>query len=189
MLDVALKFLVKELNVFLFNRTGNAEMKAELARLVDDAGKWTITENHVGLSLVQVEEERTLKAQRPESALIDGQNVMLEPELRVNLHVLCAARFQQYDQALHYLAHVLTFFQANSHFDPTRFPALDPRIRKLTLELLPLNYEQTNQLWAFLGSRHLPSVVYRARLLALQDAEKIGVRPAVGAVDSQVRVV
>lgn len=189
MLDVALKFLVRELNVFLFNRTGNAEMKAELARLVDDTGKWTITDNHVGVTLVQVEEERTLKAQRPENTLINGQHVVVEPELRVNLHVLFAARFQQYDQALHYLALVLTFFQSHGHFDPVRHPSLDARIRKLTLELLPLNYEQLNQLWAFLGSRHLPSVVYRARLLALQDAETTSVRPAVDAVASQVHAI
>lgn len=186
MLDLALKFLVKELNVFLKSRTGSDEVFAELSRLVGDDGKWSIGENRIGFSLASIEEERTLKAQRPEQVLIDGQQVLLEPTLRLNLHFLVAARFQQYEQALHFLGHVLTFFQAHPQFQIDRYPSLDPRIRKLTLELLNLNYEQLNQLWAFLGAKYLPSAVYRLRLVALQDQEPAGLRPPVSAMSAKI---
>jgi len=109
MLDVALKFLTKQLNTYLLSRTGSAFGEVEIGRLVDDSGKWAVKEDHVGAALINVEEERTLRGQRPETVFVNGANVVLEPALKLNLHVLLAANFQQYDQALHYLSHVLTF--------------------------------------------------------------------------------
>jgi uncharacterized protein DUF4255 len=180
MLDVALDFLGKELNSYLLARTGSA--RVEIGRLVDDTGKWAVKQDHVGATLVHIEEERTLKTQLPETTLVNGNQVTLEPALRLNLHVLFAAYFQQYNQALQYLSHVVTFFQAHPSFTPERYPGLDARVQRLSGELLPLGYEQLNQLWAFLGAKHLPSAVYRFRLLTLQDVEPAAVQPPVTSV-------
>jgi uncharacterized protein DUF4255 len=184
MLDVALKFLVKEINAYLLSRAGAALV--EMGRLVDDSGKWAIKENHVGAALVNVEEERTLKSQRPETIFVNGTHVVLEPALKLNLHVMFAASFQQYDQALHYLSHVITFYQSHPSFTQDRYPDLDARIQRLTAELLPLGYEQLNQLWAFIGGKHLPSAVYRVRLVTLQDVEPAAVRPPITSVEAMV---
>jgi uncharacterized protein DUF4255 len=186
MLDVALKFLASELNSYLLSRTGSEFGKVEVGRLVDDTGKWAGQEDHLGAALVNVEEERTLKPQLPEKALVNGNLVTLEPALRLNLHVLFAAHFQHYDQALRYLSHVLTFFQAHPSFNQDRYPDLDPRIRKLTAELLALNYEQLNQLWAYIGGKHLPSAVYKFRLVSLQDVEPSAVQPPITSIDAVV---
>ena len=187
MLDVALKFLERELNGYFFHRTGSTEVKVKAGQVVDDAGKWAMAENQVCATVVQVEEERTLKAQRPEAALSAGRQVSLEPELRLNLHVLFCARFQQYDQAMLYLSHLLTFFQSHTAFTPERYPDLDGRVRKLSAELLPLGYEQLNQLWAFVGAKHLPSVVYRLRMLSVQDPQPLAVAPAIGDLATEIK--
>jgi hypothetical protein len=192
MLDVALTFLAHEANAYLLSRTrpqgdGDGQV-VRLGRLVDDTGKWALEEERVGVALVNVEEERTLKGQLPETALVNGRQVVLEPTLRLELHVLFAARFKQYDQALHHLAHVITFFQAHPSFTPERHPTLDPRLHKLTAELLSLGYEQLNQLWAFLGAKHLPSVVYRIRLVALQDLEPSAIQRPVTSLVTDLRV-
>src|ERR1700709_299642 len=84
MLDVALKFLVKELDTYLLSRTGSSFGEAEIGRLGDDSGKWAIKEDHLGAALVNVEEERALKNQRPETVFVNGANVVLEPALKIN---------------------------------------------------------------------------------------------------------
>jgi hypothetical protein len=72
---------------------------------------------------------------------------------------------------------VLTYFQSHPAFTPDEFPALDPGIEKLVVELQSLNFEQLNQIWAFIGGKHLPSVIYKVRMVALQDQVQKTVQP------------
>jgi hypothetical protein len=174
MLDVALNFLVKKFNAYLKARIDLSSMSgievAELSRLVGDDGKWAVGSGHIGVSLINVEEERVLREQVPELAYINGRHVVLPPPLKLNLHVLFAANFSRYADSLKYLSHVLTCFQAQRSFTQTEHADLDPRIEKLTVELLSLPYDQLNQIWAFVGAKQLPSAVYRVRMVLLQDA-------------------
>jgi|SRR5215475_5038490 len=187
MIDVALRFLVAEVNAYLLARTGSSFGEAELSRPVDDNGRWAVREDHLGVALVNIEEERVLKSQGRESTYVEGRQVVVEPDLKVNLHVLFAANFKQYDQALRHISHVLTLFQARPAFAPDRSPGLDPRIEQLTLELLSLSYEQLNQMWAFIGGKQLPSVVYRVRLISLHDAEPAAIQPPITTIATTVR--
>jgi hypothetical protein len=178
-LDIALKFLVKELNSYLLLRTGSSFGTAEVGRLVDDAGKWAVKEDQIGLALINVEEERTVRSQVPETTYVNGRNVVLQPSLRLNLHLLFAANFKHYDEALRYLSHILTYFQAYPVFAPDQYAGLDPRIAKLVPELQSLNYEQLNQIWAYVGGKQLPSVIYKVRMIALQDAGQTAIQAPV----------
>ncbi|MEP7120319.1 MAG: DUF4255 domain-containing protein [Byssovorax sp.] len=171
MLDVALTFLVNNFNAYLMARTGGDFGKAELSRLVNDQGKWAIDQDHIGATLINIEEERVLKEQVPETRYVNGRHVVLAPPLRLNLHVLFAANLKQYDQALKYLSYVLTYFQAHPSFTQAEHPDLDPRIDRLVVELLSLTYDQLNQVWTFIGGKQLPSAAYKIRMLVLQDPE------------------
>ena len=135
MLDIALTFLVDNLNAYLMARTASSFGAAELSRLVDDSGKWAIDSDHIGATLINIEEERILKDQAAAVAYVNGRHVVLQPPLKLNLHLLFASNLKQYDQALRYLSYVLTYFQANPSFTQTTHPDLDPRIDKLTVEL------------------------------------------------------
>ena len=171
MLDAALDFLVKDANAWLVLRTGTDFGQLEATRIVDDSGKWAITKERIGVALINVEEDRVLKSQLPEIVIIDGRHVALQPDLKLNLHLLFAANFTKYDQALRYIALLLTYFQSHVSFTQADYPGLDPRIERLTAELQSLSYDQLNQIWAFVGSKQLPSVVYKVRVVALQDRE------------------
>lgn len=179
MIDTALKFLANEINAYLFARTGVSTGGVELGRLVDDSGKIAIKDDSIGAALVNVEEERTLRAQLPDTVFVDGRHVQMQPELKLNLHVIFAANFKTYAIALQQLSWVLTFFQSHPGFTRDRYAALDPRIEKLSPELQSLTLEQLNQMWGFIGGKQLPSVVYRLRLVALQDVEPMAVQPPV----------
>ena len=175
MLDVALSFLSSELESYLGTHTGFDAVHVSPSRLVDEAGKYVIGTNAVGITLINVEEERVYKEQVPSHTYVNGQHVVLAPELRLNLMVLASANFQQYNEALKCLSLVMTFFQANAVFTVERNPTLEPRIGKLSVEIQTLTFEQLNQLWAFLGAKYLPSVVYRVRMVVLQDFAPLSV--------------
>ena len=177
MLDVALKFLRDEINASLVLRTGSDTVKVVLSKVADEAGKYAFAIDNIGCSVVNIEEERVLKSHLPDYATINGQHVATAPELKLNLHLLFAAHFTHYDQALKYLALILTYFQSHPAFTTDQYPALPPALGKLTMELLSLNYEQLNQLWAFVGAKQLPSVVYRLRLVTLQETEPTAIQP------------
>jgi len=181
MIDVALEFIVGQLNSYLVRR-GGSELggtefgRAKLSGIVDDSGKWAIPEDGVGVSLIRLEAERTVPAQTPESTYVGGRHILLEPPLKLNLCVMFAARFKKPSEALRQLSHVLTFFQAHPSFTPDQYPGMDPKLVKISAELLSPSYEQLNQIWAYIGGKYLPSAIYQLRMVILQDTEPSGIQ-------------
>ena len=175
-LDVALSFLVNSLNGYVVRRTGEGTFgKADTGPLVDDGGRWALGVDSMRACLLSIEEERVVRAQLPDTRPANGRVVALAPELKLNLHVMFAARFQQYDQGLKYLSLVLTYFQSRSSFTRSDSPDLDPRIERLVVELQTLTFEQLNQVWAFVGGKLLPSAIYKIRMVVLQDREPLAI--------------
>ncbi|HVY04716.1 MAG TPA: DUF4255 domain-containing protein [Burkholderiales bacterium] len=188
MLDLALKFLTDELNAFLIARTGSTFGSAVATRLATDAGKWAIPDDQLGVALINIEEERAMRSQVPHATYVDGRHVVLEPEIKLNLYVLFAAYFGQYDQGLRQLSHVITFFQSHPIFTPDRYAALDPRIEKLAVDLISPTFDQLNQIWTFVGAKQLPSALYRLRMVILQDDEPGAIHPPITKIGSTVEV-
>lgn len=184
MLDIALGFLIDELNGYMEARTGSTTVRAMLTRMLDDTGRYAFGAQIIGVTMVNVEEERTFREQLPSHTLVNGQHVVREPALKLNLTVLFAANFPIYGESLKYLACVLTFFQAHSSFTPARYPALDPRIGKLTVELQSPTYEHLNQIWGFVGGKQLPSALYKIRMVVLQDLDVATVQPPLTGIHS-----
>lgn len=176
MVDVALKFLRDELNMFLRTRAGSSGEVVKLSKIVDESGKYAFDAG-LCLSVINIEEERTFKSQLPEYTYVDGHHIVLQPELKLNLHLLVGANFGLYDEALKFISHVLVYFQSHISFTSEEYPGLDPRIGKLTVELQSLNYEQLNQVWAFIGGKQLPSAIYRLRMVILQDEAQVTIQP------------
>ena len=173
-IDAALNFIAAEVNAHLLKRTGSELGAVDVGPIVDDRGNWVVTQDTTRLTLFQIDEERTLREQMPERTLVGGREVVLPPPLRLNLVLLFAGRFQQYDQALRTLSQILAFFQARPLFTPTDCPGMPPGLERVALDLLSYGPEQLNQMWACLGAKHLPSAVYRLRMVVLQDVEPIG---------------
>jgi hypothetical protein len=188
MLDVALTFLTNELNSYIIARTGPG-VSAELSRIVDDAGRYVLSEPN-GVYLVAVEEERAFRAQLPSITHSNGHNIERAPELQLNLYVMFAAAVNAsannngYRTALTHLGLVLTFFQSHSVFTADRYAALDPNLAKLTVELVSLTFEQLNQVWAAIGAKQLPAVLYKIRTVLVQDSEPTGLQVPITSIHS-----
>jgi len=187
MLDSALKFISDELNTYLNSKTGVVSANIiQLSKLVDDSGKYAFSQDSVAVTIINIEEDRIFKAQLHEYTYLKGQHVVMEPELKLNLHILFAANFKLYDQALKFISYILTYFQSHPSFTSVEYPALDPRIQKMVVELQTLNYEQLNQVWGFLGGKHLPSVIYKISLVTLQDDAQTTVQPPISEINANL---
>ena len=69
------------------------------------------------------------------------------------------------------------FFQAKNVFTNDNTPALaaeDPNIKKLILEFYSYSFEQMYNFWSVLGTKYLPSVLYKVRLLKIQEDIVVG---------------
>lgn len=186
LIDVAVNFLNGALNDHLVSRLGVTAARATVTRLVDQQGRTVLNDDTLGTTIINIEEERVLRGQSRESSLVAGRLVTTEPPLRLNLHLMFVANFRLLDQGLKYLSLVVGCFQAQPIFRPSTHPALDATILQLSPELQSLTYEQQNQIWAFLGGKYMPSVVYRVRMVVVQHCDIEIVGPPVRQIDIDI---
>lgn len=187
MIDSVLTFLRDELASYVLARTNSTNVEVKLTKLVDESGKYAFGEEVIALSVINIEEERLFKSQLPEYSFIDGQHVRLEPEMKFNVHLMVAANFNLYAQAWKAISMVLTYFQSHSTFSSAENPALGPDVEKLTIELESLSFEQLNQVWAYIGGKHLPSVVYKIRMVIIQDEAVSGIQLPITKIQTNIK--
>jgi len=186
MLDVVLDFFAGELNAYLKARTGIDTDVVVLSSIVEENGKYAIANDTIGVNIINIEEEYVHREQLPKSTFQAGQNIVLEPKLNLNLSVMFAANYKHYDQALKYISYVMTFFQSHRLFVPADYAALHPSLKRVVVELQRLNYDQLNQIWAYIGAKQLPSVVYRVRMIGIQDEAASEVGPPIYSIDTKI---
>lgn len=124
----------------------------------------------VHLLLINLEEERNMRAEDPFSQLNrEGIKSKVSPPLRLELTFLLAAKFTDYFTALHHLSCSVQFFQTNPVFTARDFPAMPQEIDPLIVEFYTMNNTQKNEIWSSLKISYLPSVAYNCKLLVYQD--------------------
>lgn len=145
----------------------------------------TFTEEAVSELLINVEEERQLRAADPYVRVQqDGKPQRAQPDLRLILYVLFVARFKQYDSGWEYLSKVIEYLQTNRTFERADHPDLPDGVDKLIVELVTQSFADQSDVWNMLRTTYHPSALYRVRMLVLQD-----VKPAVQSQISQPPVV
>lgn len=172
MLEKPLKFIESLLNNYLRlrNRGTGHDTYLELTDIVDEQGKFAVSQGTVGMSLINIEEERVNRAQQPE--IIRGENGALgyaNPEIRLQLHLLFVANFKDHDDSIKNISSVISFFQSNNVFSPKKHPELDENIKKIIFELGSYGFEQLSYIWGVLGTNYRPSVIYKMRLVTIQE--------------------
>lgn len=143
-------------------------------------------DNKVVMSLVNIEEERALKNVKSyvKNNITNGVSYK-NPPVHLNLYVLFSANYTSgvmpYEIALSKLSNVIKFFQSKSVFTVQSsgvtevLNGIENSISKnirLIFNIYTMTFEQLNHLWGSLGGKQVPSVMYRAWLVELED-EKI----------------
>lgn len=184
MIHTCLSFLTNELNDYLKRRTGSPTVdRVFLTSVATEGGGVVIPNKSLGVSLINIEEDRVYKDQKSTIINNHGNVERLNPEIKLNLYVLISANFQNSDaedstddyvEGLKQLSWIISFFQAKNVFTPENSPKMadfDPNLTKLVVELYSYSFEQLYNFWSVVGAKYLPSVLYKIRILTFQERE------------------
>ena len=189
MIDNALILLRDELIAY-FERVNNpTDVVIENIAFLNDAQSNENLTDSVVITLVNIEEEATLKNVSQYRRNPQGRIDYEQPPIFINLYLLLTANFSGtrdgYLSALTRLSGILKFFQNRQSFTLGNSPNSnvaqnapadeldDLRGMKLLVEFHTLTFEQVNHLWGSLGGKQIPFALYKARLVRLQDREAI----------------
>lgn len=184
MLEKPLQFIETSLNNYLRlrNRVTGNDTCLSLCDIVDEQGKFAVTQGTVGMSLLNIEEERVNRAQTRDAIRTESGSVgYINPEVRLQLHLLFVANFKDHDDSVKNISAIIGFFQANNVFTPAKYPELDDSIAKIIFELGSYGFEQLSYIWGIIGTNYRPSVLYKMRLVTIQE----GIQQNEGAVISE----
>ncbi len=175
MIHPVLKFLVEQMNLYIdqvkktdIDVVSPVAVLQSIVRLDEEILKTT---NNILVSLVNFSEEATMK-NIPNYALLNNDLVAYKnPPINLNLFILVTACMTNYENALIYLSHAITFFQGKYTFtlknSVTQVEGLPDDFR-IILDLYTLSFEQLNYLWSTLGGKQHPFVCYKVRLLQVE---------------------
>ena len=115
----------------------------------------------VVMTLLHIEEESSLK---PQSVYVGrGEKDYKNPALLLNLYVLFSAQDKDYGTALKNISTVIEAFQANSVINSGSADKKD-----FVISMHQMNLEHNMNMWQSIGSKLMPSVVYKVRMLEVQ---------------------
>ena len=182
MIHHALQFLTRSLNDHIKKIIESTDNHVFLTNISDGSGI-TIPAGAIGVSLVNIEEERVFKDRRTTFVNSEGIVEHRNPEIKLNLYIMIAANFQNQDnndptddyvEGLKQLSYVIQYFQAKNVFTQDNSPAmaaLDPNFKKIVVDFYSYSFEQMYNFWSVLGNVYLPSVLYKLRLITYQEGE------------------
>ena len=181
MLNIALSYIVNELNNYLPSLDGSPQVVMGNIAFMENEEQSEFLRNRVVVSLVNIEEETTLK---------NGKNFQQEGlktkyvnrPVYLNLYILISANYlgsaQMYGQVLSSLSTVIEYFQNHKVISHLNSGIIDDdddmEELELSMELFALSFEQVNYVWGSLGGKQVPSVLYKGRLVAIKADSAIG---------------
>ena len=203
MIHDAISLIRQELVAYLeaehgYGNAGDIVLIENIA-LFESTGTGVNFDDKIVMSLVNIEEESTLK----NSAFVKqgiGANARYEnPPIFINLYLLITASNKStaeksYLNAIERLSLVIRFFQGKNTFtagssafySSASFTAEDYQDLRITAELYTLTFEQINHLWGTLGGKQMPSAMYKLRLVAITDHKLLREVPLIEEIETTV---
>lgn len=184
MIYTSLSFLCGVLNNFIalkdpLSTAGALMNPVVLTNIVDQENHlFHKSGDYIYMTLINTEEETVGKSQLAYSKSPEDKLYVTNPDIKLNLYIQFAAfsdssasALSAYERSLLLLDQVVFFFQYRSVFNNSQYPVLmNSGIEKLVVEPVSLTFEQLNHLWATLGAKYLPSVIYKCRMLTFLEA-------------------
>jgi hypothetical protein len=175
MIHQVLKFLAEQLNAYIRQQkktesdiTDPYVILQNISRLDDDLLKTT---NKIVISLINISEETTMKNNPDYTSVRNNLVTYKNPPVNLNLYIMITSFMTNYENALIYLSHALTFFQGKFSFtlknSTTEVEGL-PDDFHIILDMNNLGFEQLNYVWSTFGGKQHPFVCYKVRLLKIE---------------------
>lgn len=171
MLFEVLQIITEEVNGYF---EGNPVSMDNIASIASEQGDTTGTATDIILTLLNLQEEVTLK-NRPNYS-VTGTNITYKNHIvNLNLYILFSANNDKYDEALKNLSKVIEFFQgkkvftqANTTYNRDNAAMSDISNFKFVVDLFTPTFEELNFVWGTLGGKQIPSVMYKVSLVKIE---------------------
>lgn len=178
MIYEALQILSEQLDNYLttsgLNNLVVLENIAMIETTSENSDKLT---NKVVLTLLNLEEETTLKNLPNYTVINKSTTEYRNPPIHLNLFLLISGNCNTYVNSLRCISKTIEFFQGKKIFTAENtiyetkedFEALNNF--KLITELYTPTFGELNYVWGTLGGRQLPSVIYKIQLVEIDRKE------------------
>lgn len=196
MIDKAILLLKNELESFINLKDASVNVVIDNIGLFETSKGDTLT-NNIVVTLVNIEEESTLKNQPALRRPVINAGIYQNPPVFLNLYVLLTCNYSGNDYllALKRLSYIIQFLQSKNSFSASSsvtggsidLTEDDITDLKFTLELYTLTFEQINHLWGSLGGRQMPFAMYKLRLVAITEKAVVREVPLIEEIDTTIK--
>ncbi len=174
MISSVLTNITQALNTHLNRKFQNRTNKVLLSGLVGPDGNAIIKEESaLVLSIVNIEHATNRKTNSGYVRLNGGGLGQQHPPVNVNIYLLLSMLFneKQYPEGLKWLSAAIGFFQGHPVFNRQNMSDLPPSVKKVTCEIVNLNIQDMSHFWGALGAKYQPSIIYKLRMLSIQEGD------------------
>jgi hypothetical protein len=161
---------------------------------LNDGDEFLKEKSSMILSVVNIEEDKTLKNQSLYKEY-SGNGNSIEKYKKPAQNLIFSLLFTSYNknqnkyaEGLDKLEYIIKCLQNNNVFyydDTTLFEQTEvsenqaKSLNKIILDLVSLKPDQLNQMWSYLGSRYMPSVLYSMRMIRVQNENNLPTDPII----------
>ena len=102
----------------------------------------------------------------------------------LNLYLLASANYdsKNYTEALKMISTLIGIFQANPYLNKENDPDMPVSIDLLRFEIFNLPIKELSHIWSGIGAKYVPSIIYKVRMLTIQEGQITEQIPGVGGV-------
>ncbi|SBS31988.1 hypothetical protein MSP8886_02303 [Marinomonas spartinae] len=167
MLDDCLNYLCHKMNESIRTSFDLTEDIVVVSPPTDtDTHGMTSIENKILVFISNLEKDTFSKPGPQMTAFQAGQRSAISNKpLYLSISVVIAAHFSgmNYTDGLKILSHLFAFCHRNPVFNRQNAPDLPETLEQLVLEMETIPSGELSHMWSMLGSRYLPSCVYKVR--------------------------
>ncbi|MBC7584139.1 DUF4255 domain-containing protein [Tardiphaga sp. vice352] len=187
LIETVCELIRQRLNAYFQNIDRSDEDRVVLSNIVDhDGAICQGAKDKVVMVLTNITHETIVSTYNSAARTSSTSYAIVQPPIYINLFILFFANFydRQYAQGLAMISRTISFFQQNPWFTHANMPDLDARIDKITMEITNLDLLQANYLMGMLGTKYLPSVYYKLRMIPFASDAMQAAVPAAQGVDA-----
>jgi Pvc16 N-terminal domain len=187
LIRTVLEQIQRYLNDFFRNTDQREEYWVILSNVMDHEGRmFEDTKDKIVMFLANITHETVISTNKSPIRTSNSSFVSAQPALYIDLFILFFANFydRNYSEGLGMISRTISFFQQNPVFTRNNMPQLDPRIDKITMEITNLDLLEVNYLMGMLGTKYLPSVYYKLRMIPFASDAIVAAVPAARGTDT-----
>ena len=146
-------------------------------------------ENKVALTLINLDEETTLK-NFPNHSTENDKTIYKNSIINLNLYLIFSANRTKYINSLNDLSKIIAFFQgkkvftqANTIYNRNNVAMNNIENFRFSVELYTPSFEELNYIWGTLGGKQLPSALYKVSMIQIERHIAQGEGPLISKIE------